>query len=274
MKQVLSAIKQICYFPGLFGQQRPLRLTCLLLLASLLLSGCVQYDIGINFDSPNRGEIVQHIKLGRLIGLSDDQAQEWLDSIQRRAQQLQGKTKKFSDQEIAVTIPFYNGADLEAKFNEFFNPYQQNGSSAVKEVPLVSSRFSLTQNNFLLLLRNRLSYDLDLQALSPVSIKGNVPISSDEILDFEFSLNTPWGARELESENAVRPNSDSGGRHLVWTLTPGQLNHIEAVFWLPSPIGIGTIVITLFVWGGIYLRYKFMPAPLKVTNVESATVPR
>ncbi|HCF28384.1 MAG TPA: DUF3153 domain-containing protein, partial [Cyanobacteria bacterium UBA11049] len=44
------------------------RLFGVVLLASLLLSGCVQYQVGVNFSHPNRGEIVQHIKLGeRLI---------------------------------------------------------------------------------------------------------------------------------------------------------------------------------------------------------------
>jgi len=42
-----------------------------------------------------RGEIVQHIKLGeRLMSFSGDSAQEWLNSIERRTQQLQGKTKR------------------------------------------------------------------------------------------------------------------------------------------------------------------------------------
>jgi len=53
----------------------------------------------------------------------------------------------------------------------------------------------------------------------------------------EFSLNTP-GVRSVEkAENDVRPESYQKGRQLVWTLKPGQLNHLEAV-WLPSPIGI------------------------------------
>jgi hypothetical protein len=45
----------------------------------------------------------------------------------------------------------------------------------------------------------------------------------------------------------------------MWTLKPGQLNHLEAVFWLPSPLGIGTLVIVLLVLGGFYLKYKSLP---------------
>ena len=73
-------------------------------------------------------------------------------------------------------------------------------------------------------------------------------------------MNTPWGARSVEKlENAIQPEKQ--GQILVWKLQPGELNHLEAVFWLPSPLGIGTVVIALFVAAGIYLRYKFMPAP-------------
>ena len=242
------------------------RLVWVMLLASLLLSGCVQYDVGVNFDNPHRGEIVQHIKLGeRLTSFSGDSAQEWLNSIERRAQQLQGKTKR-SNQEVTVTIPFNNGAELEAKFNEFFNSTGKKNSETVtstaSELPNIGSHMSLAQNNLLLLLRNRLSYDLDLRSLSLISSNGNLLISPGEILELEFSLNTPWGARSVgKDEFAITPESFQLGRQLVWKLKPGQLNHLEAVFWLPSPIGIGTVVIILFVAAGIYLRYNFMPDP-------------
>lgn len=253
------------------------RLVWVMLLASLLLSGCVQYDVGVNFDNPNHGEIKQHIKLGeRLTSFSGDSAQEWLNSIERRARQLQGKTKRISNQEITVTIPFNNGAELEEKFNEFFNPAgkknSESGTSIAAELPNIDSRLSLTQNNLLLLLRNRLSYDLDLRSLSLISTNGNLLVSAGDILELEFSLNTPWGARSVETDsNAIHPESYQKGRMLVWKLKPSQLNHLEVVFWLPSPIGIGAIVIILFVAAGIYVRYNFMPDPTTIQPTRPAT---
>lgn len=239
------------------------RFLWIILLASLLLSGCVQYDIGVNFGSPNQGTIVQQIKLGeRFISFSGDSAQEWLDSIEHRARQLQGQIKR-SNQEITVEIPFNNGAEMAAKFNKFFNPDgQQNRAvkSTADEIPSLDSQLSLTQNNLLLLLRNRLSYDLDLRS-SLFSATSNVQVNSREILDLKFSLLTPWGARSIENESSLHPESASQGRQLTWTLKPGQLNHLEAVFWLPSPLAIGTVVIILLVVAGFYLRYNFMPDP-------------
>lgn len=250
---------------------RPTRLW-LVLGASLLLSGCVEYDVGVTFNSPHRGEIVQHIKLGeRITSFSGDSAQEWLTSIERRVRQLQGKTKRVSNEEITVTIPFNNGAELEAKFNEFFNPVEKtDAATTTEELPTIDSKLRLNQNNLLLLLRNRLSYDLDLRSLSLISNNGNVLISPGSILDLEFSLNTPWGARSVEKDDhAIHPESNRKGRQLVWTFKPGQLNHVEAVFWLPSPIGIGTVLIALFVAAGIYLRYTFMPDPT-IQRTQSA----
>lgn len=238
------------------------RIVWLMLLASLLLSGCVKYDLGVAFDRPNHGEIVQHIKLGeRLTSFSGDSATQWLSSIEQRAKQLQGKVKRLSPEEITVTIPFDNGADLEEKFNQFFNPVPKNSVETAEELPKIDSKLQLHQNNLLLLLRNRLIYDLDLRSLSLIANNGNVLVSPGSVFDLEFSLNTPWGGRSIEKAENIHPELYSKGRQMVWKLQPGQLNHIEVVFWLPDFLGIGTVFICLFVALGIFLRYSFMPDP-------------
>lgn len=245
---------------GVFGR---LRVLWVMLLAALLLSGCVNYDVGVNFKSQHRGEIVQHIKLGeQLTSFSSSPAQEWLDSIERRARQLGGQTKRLSHEEIVVKIPFYTGAEFESKFNEFFNPGVKKGNktSAGVDLPKLNSKASLTQGNFLFFVRNKLSYDLDLRSLGVLSSNGNVIVSPGSLFDLEFSLQTPWGAKSVEkSANAIAPVVSEQGHKLVWTIQPGELNHLEAVFWLPSPIGIGTLVIALFVVVGFFLKYQRLP---------------
>ncbi|MDZ7958302.1 MAG: DUF3153 domain-containing protein [Aulosira sp. DedQUE10] len=236
------------------------------LLASLLLSGCVQYDVGVNFSNSNHGELVQHIKLGeRLTSFSGDYVYEWLNSIERRARKLEGKTRRISPEEVIVTIPFTNGQELQEKFNEFFNSRvnQQTepvASESGSELPKVESNLLIEQNNFLLVVRNRLIYDLDLRSLSLIASNGNVLANTGSILDLDFSLKTPLGAQNIPvGENAIEPEKNNN--QLLWKLRTGELNHIEVVFWLPSPLGIGALLIALFVWGGIYLRYTFMPDP-------------
>ncbi|MEH1865552.1 MAG: DUF3153 domain-containing protein [Nostoc sp.] len=275
-KILLWLIRPFSFVLTLNGRNRmnrvfPMRnpILWLVLLTSLLLTGCVKYDVGLNFDNSNSGEFVQHIKLGeRLTSFSGDSVYEWLSSIERRARQLEGKTQRVSQEEIIVTIPFSSGRELQEKFNEFFNSRTNQSSEAVQsksdsELPKIESNVLLEENNFLLLVRNRLIYDLDLRSLALIASKGNVLANAGSILDLEFSLKTPWGAKNIQltdtAETAIEP--EKNGNQLVWKLQPGQLNHIETVFWLPSPLGIGALLIILFVWGGLYLRYNFMPDP-------------
>jgi len=67
-----------------------------------------------------------------------------VNSIERRTQNC--KTKRLSNQEVTVTIPFNNGAELEAKFNEFFNPTSKKNSEAITskatELPNIDSNES------------------------------------------------------------------------------------------------------------------------------------
>jgi len=256
-----------------------LRAFWIAVLAVVLLSGCVQYDVGVNFEGAHQGEFVQHIKLEeRLTNFSSSQVQDWLKSIERRAKQLDGKTKRLSNQEIVVTIPFSSDTELESKFNQFFNPVAKKGdrtqASETLDLPNFESKVRLDRGNFFFWQRNRLSYDLDLRSLGVLSTNGNVIVSPSSLLNLQFRLETPWGARSVEKvANAVQPEVYDNGHQLVWTLQPGQLNHLEAVFWLPSPLGIGTFLIVLFVLGGFYWKYKSMP--WKATNsVAPATLSR
>ena len=238
----------------------------LVVLTSLLLTGCVEYDAGVNFNHSNSGEIVQHIKLGeRLTSFSADSVSDWLSSIERRANQLEGKSRRISASEIIVKIPFSNAQELQEKFNDFFNSRGNEKAQGVQKSsesvpPKIQSNLLIDQNNLILLVRNRLIYDLDLRSLTFIPSRGKVISDTESILDLKFTLNTPWGAKNIEdNETAIPPQKK--GRELVWQMKPGQRNHVEVVFWLPNPLGIGSLLIVLLICGGIYLRYTFMPDP-------------
>ena len=257
-----------------------LRIFWVILLAALLLSGCVNYDVGVNFEGVHRGKFVQHIKLEeRLTNFSSTQVQDWLKSIEHRAKQLNGNTKHLSNQEIVVTIPFNSGKELESKFNQFFNPVTQKDTASkdkeALDLPKLDSKININQGNFIFWQRTQLSYDLDLRSLGVVSTNGNVVVSPGSLLNLQFSLETPWGVRSVEkTENAIAPEANHQGHTILWTLKPGQINHLEAVFWLPSPLGIGSLVIVLFVLAGYYWKYKAFPwaatpsvAPASVSKI-------
>lgn len=232
-----------------------------------LVTGCVQYDVGVNFESQTRGEIVQHIKLGdKLTSFSSETVGQWLKSVETRVRSLDGKTKRLSAQEVLVKIPFNNGAELESKFNQFYNPIapskkSQATSPLATDLPKFESHLKVKQNNLFLVLRNRLTLELDLRSLSLLSSNGSLLLSPGGLLELDFSLNTPWGAKSIETAaGAIVPESFQEGKQLVWKLKPGEINYLEAVFWLPSPVGIGAVIIAAFVAAGIYLKYQLLPA--------------
>src|SRR6476469_9878972 len=232
-----------------------------------LVTGCVQYDVGVNFESQTRGEIVQHIKLGeRLTSFSSETVAEWLKSVERRVRLLDGKTKRLSPTEVLVRIPFNNGAELEDKFNQFYNPLAPTtkyrvASPLETDLPKFESHLSVKQNNLLLVLRNRLSLELDLRSLSLLSSNGSLLLSPGGLLELEFRLNTPWGAESIETvAGALVPESYQQGKQLVWKLKPGEVNYLEAIFWIPSPVEIGALIIALFLATAIALKYQKLPA--------------
>lgn len=244
--------------------KRSLPILPVVLLLLMFLSGCVRYDVGINFADQQHGQIIQHITLGQeLTSLSQTEATKWLNSIEQRAKQLQGKAKKISADEIIVTIPFSNGQELVKKFNQFFNPNSDKIAKKVNPENLdlvqLKSEMSLRQSNAIFLERNQLSINIDLRALGVLSNQGNIIVSPGSLVDLELTLNAPLFLHNIPSENGLIPEIKNSGKQLVWHLMPGQINTIDAVFWVPSWLGVGTVIIILLMIAGFYLKYRHFP---------------
>jgi Protein of unknown function (DUF3153) len=240
-----------------------LRRVVILLLGCLLLTGCVKSDIGITFDNPTHGTIVQHIQFGEQVTrLSAPTTQVLLDTLDQRVRQLGGTLRRRDRQSATVTIPFSTSQDLATKFNRFLNPdlTPSRGRKVSLALPKIDSRLKVEQGNFILLERRHVVYDIDLRSLGVSSPEGNTLLDPSSLLDLEFTLKAPWGARStVNSLNAIRPTTRQRGKQLVWVLKPGQKNHLEASFWMPSPIGLGTLMITLIVGAGIYIKRNYSP---------------
>nr|MDJ0601739.1 DUF3153 domain-containing protein [Crocosphaera sp.] len=208
----------------------------LILSLLVLLTGCVRYDVGINFDEQHHGEIVQHIRLAKqLTSLSKTEANQWLNSLENRAKSLQGKAKKVSDEEIIVTIPFSNGQELTDKFNHFFNPNYSKIASGLKvenpELVELKAEMSIKQNNWIFFERNKLNIDVDLRALGVLSNQGNVIVSPGSLVDLEFVLNAPWRVKNIDKNSNLNSESNPDNTQVTWQLEPGQINRIETSFW-------------------------------------------
>lgn len=237
------------------------RLWAIVAIAALTLSGCVRYDVGVRFDHQTHGEIVQQVDLSkRFANLSSATVREWTDSLNRRARSLQGYTQKQGDRRLRVVIPFNNGDELAQKFEQFFNPEGNPAIAPEKadRVPNLETHLALEQRNFVFALSNHLSLDIDLRALGVLSTEGNVLVSSGGLVDLSFRLDTPWGASVAAVDGAEPPVRE--GNALVWHLQPGEIQHLEADFWIPSPIGIGGAIIAVVVAIASYLKHQLLPA--------------
>ena len=91
---------------------------------------------------------------------------------------------------------------------------------------------------------------MDLRPLALNGPDGEPLASPGSLLGLEFQLQTPWGA----SVTAPGLPLQRQGNTLTWTLQPGQLNHLEADFWIPSPIGLGALGIGLLLVLGLGLQ--------------------
>lgn len=249
---------------------RHIQVVAVMVLAAIALSGCVDSEVGIRFENPHRGEIVQTIRLGeQLQQLQGENAQQWLKAIERQAKAVGGRVQRSANQAsgLIVKIPFNNSQELEQKFNQFFSAVIGQAESANGDRALnIESHLTVSHSNFLLLERDRLRYEIDLRSLGVVSADGELLVSPASLVNLEFRLETPWGARSIIEPDGLRSRSRYSGRELIWLLAPGKQNALEAVFWLPSPIGIGAVLIILLVIAGQFLRYSRLSAPAQARS--------
>lgn len=243
---------------------RKLRTVGWIVAIALTLSGCVKYQTGVNFQSLNYGEVVQQIRLGeQLTSFSQDAVNDWIETIENRTHKLSGQVERLEDHSLKITIPFNNAKDLANKLNQYFNfpsdsvqPIEVDRSRAT---PGIQSHLAIVQNNFLLVVRNHLTYDVDLRSLTAKSADPKVSIASGAEVDLSFALQSPWGSKSTGASSPIAASQGQTGRETIWQLQPGQINQIDAVFWLPNPLGIGSVAIIAICIGGYYFKYRQLP---------------
>ena len=195
----------------------------LLLFCCAMLTGCVDYQLGVNLDSPNQGSITQTIHIANQ---ANPTARALLNQIQQQTRSVQGRYQVVSKQDVAVTIPFHTVKELEAKFNRFFTVEDSDTT-----LPTIISNLNVTQGNALLFEHDRLSFDIDLSALAINGTEGFV--DPGQLFNLGLTVNG-----------------------MAWELKPGQKNHIETALWLPIPLGFGALVIAAIVAGGMVVRNR------------------
>ena len=248
----------------MIGKSRVVRfLLPVWLCLATLLTGCVDYDVGVTFSTPYKGEITQHIKVNNtLTNLAPSETRKWLNSIEKRSRQLKGNLEKLNSQELLLTVPFGNGNELAQKFNQLFQTtIVPNATIPQGKADLIqlNSHVSLNQNNLVFVERNSIDMAIDLRALEVLTKQDRINIATDSLADLKFQLITPWVAYSISDPEYLQPLKDTLNKGLVWQLHPGKINHIRAIFWLPSPIGIGAAIIVILTILGFLLKYRHFP---------------
>lgn len=229
---------------------------------AILLTGCVDYQVGVNFATPYSGEIIQQIEVSQQLDtLAPKEIKTWLNSLEKRSRKLDGKVQRLNDRELLLTVPFGNGAELAEKFNRLFQTsIVPNATIPKDKVDLIelNSQVSLQQNNLVFVERNSLDLAIDLRALNVLTRQDKIAIDSDSVANLKFKLTTPWLARSISNADNLQPILILH-KGLVWRLKPGEINHIEAVFWLPSPLGLGALAIVMLTILGYVVKYRRFP---------------
>ncbi len=247
-----------------------------LLLLPLLLSGCLRYDLTLRFDHQSHGQISQTVDLSdRGAALAQPTLAPWLEELKVRSRPLGGQLSQ-SPQTVTLTVPFGNVADLGDRFRQLFagaaSP-ELESVSVEESSPTDSSTYlklpgwepvpfalNIDQTNWLLASRTHLTYRLDLRQF-PTS--GENATDTAPWADLRFRLQVPWGLASLAPTDTPPLAQDPTGA--TWQMEPGQITYIDAAFWLPNAIALGTLGITALVLAGYGLRYRIFkpkfPAP-------------
>ncbi len=218
----------------------------IVLLGTLLLVGCLQYDLDIQFDSQTHGQLVQQLHWRGGAIASDAELTPWLKLLTERTEAVGGKRQFLRDNGLEITVPFNNGHDLERRFNQFFNPPEADIPFTLPSGEPVQAELSLQQGNWLVAIDNHIHIRLDLTAVPDLKDTGLPLLQTTQLLEGQIALTTPWG---VTSATPDMPSPDT------WSLSAGEVNQFDADFWVPSPIGIGALMIGLAVAIGYGVKY-------------------
>jgi Protein of unknown function (DUF3153) len=249
------------------GRWRPWGLGLLISLL-WLLGGCFQADLTLRFDHHHHGQWTQTLTLGeRNLAMASDALDPWLQQVRPPIQRLGGHLQQTAST-LTVTIPFSTPADLANRITTVFTtpssaPTENLGRPDPDQPPAATLAllgvgtvpFTLTtkEQNWVLVSRVRLVYDLDLRNLAP-SLTTAAPGAG-----ITFRLQVPWGMPSVEPESLAPVSLQP--HEAQWNLPLGQISHLAMVFWLPNGVGLGGLALAILILIGYVLRYRWLGPP-------------
>jgi hypothetical protein len=223
---------------------------CLLLIAlAMMISGCADYDLGLNFRHAQSSQLVQQVRIDRrFTDLASPGSQQWIQALVQQTHHWGGRVQHQDEEAVIISLPLGGARDLEEKFAQLMAPLQTN--------PLgVQTELRLQQSNWLLAVRDRLTLQADLRGLGIQDKAGQALVTPGRLLALTVHLTTPWGFQRVEGTAAVQQH------RLTWVLQPGVVNNLDVVFWLPNPLGWGALIIGMLMGGGWLIRSRVVAVP-------------
>ncbi|MEM9156360.1 MAG: DUF3153 domain-containing protein [Cyanobacteria bacterium P01_F01_bin.33] len=250
-------------------------------LTALATTGCVRYELGLQFNWMGGGEITQDLSWDSMLaGLANELevgvTDQLIAEVERRAEKVEGSLARISDSHVRVTIPFDRYSELEEKVDAFINepwvvlpdaqsqllpqaPVQLASNAAAAEVNTVFSNEGTPRDS---IPSGRAIAQATVAPSSELEIDRQSFILMDRyILTYDLDLrgvavDVPGGLFSLSIDRLLdltfslqtplRPSTSNAtsqvGNRLTWDLETGRVNRLEAVFWLPSWIALVTLI--------------------------------
>jgi hypothetical protein len=185
----------------------------------LLLSGCVNYQVGFVLGWDGRGVIEQILQLDPLVvSLARPQLVTFNRDLQQRVAQV-GGTLTTETTGLKVTIPFQSPQEIESKFATFFQSNQPKTATTPSWLTATTQSFRVEETNFWVA-----------RALSRLPIaygQRSFQLAADNLLTMQLRVVLPLPP--LKS-NATQQQ----GQTLLWDIKLNQLNPLEISFLLPN----------------------------------------
>lgn len=217
----------------------------------LLLTGCVNYRLGLVLSWDGSGSIHQRLQIDPLLAsLARLNIIDLQQQIRQRAERA-GGTLDASEAPAALTvvIPFKEVAQIEPKLSQFLA--QPTTQVAVPGPGLKQTfrSFQLDEQNFLIVKSYRLKGVLDLTNLIRIpNSNGLLRVEAEGLINAELTITLPWAAL---SSNANRIEANT----LIWMIAPDRPNPLDVTFLLPNIPGLLLVAgLGIFIWLGVRLR--------------------
>ena len=200
-------------------------LAVVVLLLTALLGGCMQLDTNLRLPAPGRLEITQS---------SISNTGRPLPWQQQLAEALRDTPLRISSEQGRQTL---RSAVLPAPEALALLRTSLSTGARLAGQTLPEPQLSLRERNWLLGVRQRLEFDLDLRQLEPLP---------GLQLTLQLEPMRPRAVRRAEPLPALAvPGRRSGEGatppRLRWTLQPGAVNHLEISCWRWSRLGLGAL---------------------------------